>query len=106
MRGYNTLIVIKDGEEIEINLPIFDNNIKATDTVYSDRLHQWDYKKHNELCKKHFGNQGQYWNNRSPEKIQDFLRDYTDNPNLILCKIEEHENKATGYPLWRFDYKK
>jgi hypothetical protein len=89
------------------NLPyIFDNGEKATDTVYSDRLFQWDSKKHDELCQKHFGNQGQYWSGRSPELIEAFLRDYMDDQSVVLCRIEEHENQSTGYPLWRFDYLK
>lgn len=33
----------------------FDSGIKPNNTVYSDRLYQWDYKKYNELCRKHWG---------------------------------------------------
>ena len=83
---------------------IFDNGQKATNTVYTDRLYQWDYEKHNDLCKKHFGNQGQYWSDRKTELIEAFLRDYMDDQSIILCRIEKHQNQATGYPLWRFDY--
>ena len=83
---------------------LFDNGQKATDTVYSDRLYQWDSKKHDELCTKHFGNTGQYWDNRKPEEIEAFLRDYCNEPKIVLCRIEQHENRATGYPLWRIDY--
>lgn len=94
--------IIKDGELLPY---IFDNGQKASDTVYSDRLFQWDSEKYNRLCAKHFGNTGQLWNNRDPKKIELFLRDYCDNQSLILCRIEEHKNMSTGYPLWRFDYK-
>lgn len=83
---------------------IFNSGQKATSTVYSDRLYRWDYKKHDELCKKHFGNEGQHWSNRGSEQIEAFLRDYVGDQSLVLCRIEEHENKATGYPVWRFDY--
>ena len=101
-------IIYKDVNGMEYsqcNAPcIFDNGQKATNTVYSDRLHQWDYKKYNELCKKHFGNEGQYWGGRNPKLIEAFLRDYMNDQSVVLCRIEEHENRATGYPLWRFDY--
>jgi len=30
------------------------NNKEINDTVYSDRLFQWNCKKYSELCKKHF----------------------------------------------------
>lgn len=81
-----------------------DPNLTATNTVYSDRLHQWDYKKHNDLCEKHFGNQGQYWDRRAPKAIEAFLRDYNDNPTLELVRIVEYCNASNGYPCWRLDY--
>lgn len=73
-------------------------------TIYSDRLRQWDWDKYNELCRKHFGDEGHYWDQRKPEAIEAFLRDWTDNPNLKLLMIEQQCNHATGYPLWRFDF--
>lgn len=87
------------------NIPcIFDNGQKATTTIYSDRLYQWDHKKHDKLCKKYFGNEGQNWSNRNPEIIEKFLRDYMDNQFVVLCRIEEDINSSTGYPIWRFDF--
>lgn len=74
--------------------------------VYTDRLFQWDYKKHDALCIKHFGNRGQYWDQREPAKIQAFLRDYLGAPELVLCEVQEHCNQATGYPCWYFAYRK
>jgi len=73
--------------------------------VYSDRLSQWDHEKYNRLCKKHFGNIGQYWDKREPEKVEAFLRDYIGKQNLMLCNIVEYCNVATGYPVWYFGYK-
>lgn len=103
----NRIIFIdKNGFEHEAFFPKFNNGEVATDTVYSDRLYQWDYKKHNDLCQKHFGNQGQYWGSRRPEQIEAFLRDYIDDQTIVLCRIEKHENRATDYPVWRFDFKK
>jgi hypothetical protein len=71
--------------------------------VYSDRIYEWDYKKHNELCMRHFGNEGQYWENRDHQKIEDFLKDWTGK-NVRLLMIMQHCNQATGYPCWSFHY--
>jgi hypothetical protein len=71
---------------------------------YSDRLLQWDYDKHNELCMKHFGNVRQRWNDRDPQKIEAFLRDYHNRPEIKLVKIMEMCNVSSGYPLWCFFY--
>jgi len=79
-------------------------NNEATSTIYSDRLLQWDFAKHDELCQKHFGNKGQYWNNREPEKIEAFLRDWVDDQNLKLILVMEYCNVSNGYPCWRFDF--
>lgn len=75
-------------------------------SVYSDHLYRWDSNKYNELCMKHFGNHGQYWDNRDPELIEAFLRDYLGNPSLELSKIEEHCNASNGFPCWLFCFKK
>ena len=72
--------------------------------VYSDRILQWDYTKHNDLCLKYFNNKGQLWGDRDPELVQAFLRDYLDNQDLILVEINEHCNPATGYYYWEFKY--
>jgi hypothetical protein len=85
---------------------LFDNGQEATDTIYSDRLYMWDSQKHDQLCEKHFGNKGQYWSNRKPESVEAFLRDYLGEDGLILCRIEQQKNVSTGYPVWRFDFKK
>jgi len=79
-------------------------NEEANGTIYSDRLLQWDFDKHDALCMKHFGNKGQYWNDRDPKKIQAFLRDWTDNQKLKLIFVMEYCNQSSGYPVWRFDY--
>lgn len=78
---------------------------EATSTIYTDRLLQWDFSKHDELCLKHFGNKGQYWDNRTPAKIEAFLRDWCDTPGLELIAVTEYCNQATGYPTWRLDYR-
>lgn len=79
-------------------------NNEAESTIYSDRLLEFDRQKHNDLCRKHFGDEKQYWDDRSPLKIEAFLRDWTDNQKLRLILIMEYCNQSSGYPCWRFDY--
>ena len=43
---------------------------------------------------------------RDTDKIEAFLRDYLDAPELVLCEVQEHCNQATGFPCWFFAYRK
>jgi hypothetical protein len=81
-------------------------DLRPDGTIYSDRLLQQDWDKHNELCMKHFGDEGQYWNMRDPKKVEAFLRDWCNDPKLHLCHIREDCNQSSGYPLWCFDFKR
>lgn len=74
-------------------------NERKIHEVYSDRLVHWDYNKYNELCIKHFGNRGQYWNNREPEKIEAFLSEYFDK-EVDFIRKKQFENVSNGYPYW------
>jgi len=71
---------------------------------YTDRAFTWDYEKYNTLCQKHFGNHGQYWNDRDPKKIEAWVRDYNDDQTLILTSVVEHCNQSSGFPLWYLGY--
>ena len=82
----------------------YDTGKKANNTVYTDRLNQWDFEKSRKLREKHFGDIGDYWDTRSPEDIESFLRDYTNNNDLELIRVIEYCNQATGFPVWRLDY--
>ena len=79
-------------------------NREANGTIYSDRLLQRDFNKHDRLCEKHFGNRGQYWDKREPSQIEAFLRDWTECKDLKLILVMQYCNQSSGYPLWRFDY--
>lgn len=83
---------------------VYKNKQEYEHSVYSDRLFQWDSQKHDSLCKKHFGNQSSYWNNRSNDKIEAFLRDYFDKPNIKLVGVMQGCNVSSGYPYWIFMY--
>ena len=91
--SYSPYVTYKNGEKEDI-----------TNTVFSDRLLQWDFKKYDTLIQKHFGNEGQYFDNRSPKKIEAFLSDYFDKPNIKLIAIMKGANMANGYPYWIFHF--
>ena len=76
---------------------------EPTGSIYTDRLLQWDYAKHNLLCRKHFGNEGQYWHDRDPKKIEAFLCDWTGKKVVLIANIQ-YVNLSSGYPVWRLDY--
>jgi hypothetical protein len=87
----------------------FDRTPQDGHVVYSDRLAQWDYDKYRRLCLEHFrqGNDpgGDYFYLRSPQKIEQFLRDYYGNPELELLRVEEHCNVGNGFPVWVFFFR-
>ncbi|MFJ8528309.1 hypothetical protein [Bacillus sp. NPDC094106] len=74
-----------------------------SNTVYSDRLLQWDYKKFEECCMDVWGNQGQSFHNRTPEDIESFLSKYFCK-EVKLTAIMECCNVSNGYPIWMFYY--
>ena len=76
----------------------------AKGTCYTDRFYQQNIQRHNELCKKHFGNEGQHWNDREPEKIQAFLCDWIGKEVTLIANIQ-YCNVRSGYPVWRLDYR-
>lgn len=92
--SYDGFITYRNGDNSEIE-----------EDVYSDRMLQWDYEKTRKLMKKYFGEQGDYYSNRPPEKIESFLSEYF-NCNVKLIFIMEYCNVSNGYPLWRFAFKK
>lgn len=74
---------------------------KYQQAVYDDRMQQWDAKKYEEAMKNNFKS-GEWWHNRTPEKVEGFLRDYYDKPDLKLVGIMEGCNESSGYPYWVF----
>lgn len=75
---------------------------KYQHAAYSDRLSEWDYTKYRNLCKKHFGNESDYWDGRSSEKIEKFLRDYYNSQKIELVGIMKGCDVSNGYPYWIF----
>ena len=81
-----------------------DDNKEWDSSVYSDRLMQWDFNKFNTCCQQVFGDEGQYFSNREPKKIEQFLSLYFEYP-IKLIIIQEGCNVSNGYPYWIFHFK-
>lgn len=89
----------------------FQNHVDVLEThinsgAYSDRMFSWDSSKFDRCAKKVWGNSGQYFYSpqRTPAQIEEFLRLYFDQPELVLTKITHYTNQSNGYPVWFFGY--
>ena len=74
---------------------------------YNDSDHLWlaDSRKYNEVSRRLFGDESQlWWDSRTPQQVEQFLRDYFDNPALVLVKIQKMYNVSNGGPVWGFSY--
>lgn len=80
------------------------NKLGNTGNVYSDRLYEQDCNKYNQVCRDVFGDEGQYFDNRSDKKIEKFLRKYLEVPDLVLTHVHKECNVGNGYPTWSFKY--
>ena len=82
----------------------FDNNAEPKHSVYSDRMYGWNSKKYNECCRSIWNDESQvFYDDRTPEEVERFLRAYTEDETLTLCRIIRYE-RIDGYSVWRFDY--
>jgi hypothetical protein len=89
---YDALLVYSTGEERD-------------GSCYSDRLLRWrPVAEVRALMKKHFGDEGDYFDSRSPAAIQSFLRETLNLPELKLTRVEEHCNQSSGFPTWYFAF--
>jgi hypothetical protein len=76
--------------------------VKANGSAYHDRMQSWDYKKYQDCENKHVRQANSSYHDGTA--MQNFLRDYFDDPKLILIHIIEYCNSSSGYPCYRFDY--
>ena len=72
-------------------------------TVYSDRLFQWDSEKYNKCCEEIFGNHGQYFDDRNPEDINKFLNKYLGKEVKLTAVLQSCDG-STRYPVQKFVY--
>jgi hypothetical protein len=63
-------------------------------------------EKYDQVSMRLFGDKSQmWWDRRSPEQVQEFLRQYWDDPELILVQIQKMYNVSNGFPVWNFSYR-
>lgn len=93
-----------DGERLQYQNPDVPDGVEHGN-AYSDRMHQWDYKKFNRCCKEVWGNEGQYFDPpaRTPAQIEQFLTLYRGKPTKLI-RIVRQVNVSNGFPLWFFEY--
>lgn len=93
--NYADVVKLKDYEATDTKLQ----------TVYSDRLYQWNSEKYDKCCKKVWNNTGQLFEERSkhPENIQTFLSLYFEK-DCDLVAVLTTTNVSTGFPLSCFFY--
>lgn len=71
-----------------------------------DRLLMANWDRYNEVSMRLFGDKSQmWWDSRTPEQVEQFLRLYWDDPELILVKIQKMYNVSNGFPVWNFSYR-
>ena len=76
---------------------------KIYSATYSDRMLEWDIEKFSRCSQEIFGDQKQYFDDRDPKDIENFLIKYFGH-KLKLVAIEKCCNLSTGYPIWIFHF--
>lgn len=72
--------------------------------IYSDRLFTQNPERYNNSMLEVFGNKSQYFDDKSPMKIEKFLQIFYQDESLVLRKIIESCNQSSGYPCWYFSF--
>lgn len=82
---------------------ILRKNYTNLQTVYNDRMRQWDYDKYRKCVEQVFGpRMGDYLPEGEDEKMSEFLSLYFGKP--LKCCVMEYFEDARGFPLWRIDF--
>lgn len=77
-----------------------------TNTMYDDRMRSISVGAYNRAIQKVWGDKPMWWSERvrNPQKVEEFINAYIGNRKVRLYAIYMYENRATGYPNYRFDY--
>ncbi|MFA5175774.1 MAG: hypothetical protein WC413_00745 [Candidatus Nanoarchaeia archaeon] len=86
--------------EDQLNFPQFHFPLDKVDSIYSDRMKQWDREKYEKLLKKYF-NKGKGFSSNM-KKTSKFLEEYFG-IKIDGFRIVRFTNVSSGYPVWRFD---
>ena len=76
-----------------------------TDSMYADRMRQWDYKKYDDAKMKVFGKPSDYLDEYRMDKLEEFISEYLKE-KVILCSFVRTLNRSSGYPVYCFRYRK
>lgn len=76
----------------------------ANDSLYTDHMYHQEPEKYERLLRKHISTTSNFWEGRSPEKIQAFLRDYCDEPDLELVRVWACCDQSSGADHWQFEF--
>jgi hypothetical protein len=79
--------------------------MKNISTIWSDHLYRFAQERgydYNAACRQVWGNEGQYFDRRSPSSIEKFLRIYFGKDDIKLLQVFEGCNPSDGYPYWKF----
>ncbi len=88
------------------NFYLYNTERPSNNTLYSDRLYQQNPERFSRVSKKVWGDDGQDFNQRKPEQIEEFLRILFDDETVELVAVIQGCNIHNGNPLWAFRYNK
>ena len=83
---------------------LFDSEERPNDTVYLDRMMQWDWDKYNAAAMRCWGTQQQVIDNLTAEQVEAFMSEYLGKP-VELCKITRTTGQFNGYWYYQLDYR-
>jgi len=83
----------------------YDKKVTPEASVDTDRIWEMLPSKHDRLCRKNFGDIGQWWQDRKPKDIENFLREWYKEPKLKLAFVKQNCKKSNGNPYWTLAFK-
>lgn len=90
---------------------IFDRkpeNPEKVQCAYSDRMRTWAFNAgrdfHKDIAEIFGPNVNDYFPTKSPKLVEQFIRQQFNKPELVLVRIVEECNVATGFPVWAIHY--
>lgn len=83
-------------------VPLYTSRVKANNTIYADRMRQWDRDKYEECCKKVWGCIMNNFYSVDSSEVEDFISLYLDK-KVTLASVYTNQG-YNGYDYYRFDY--
>lgn len=79
---------------------------KCNASDYTDRLHQWDYRKYDSIAREVYTEGARPFDSHHcrGDLIEVFLQKYHNDPTIKLLRVIEYCDASSGYPTWRLDY--